>query len=141
MASLNKLVDLLVKHEGMRTKPYEDTVGELTIGVGRNLDSMGLSHDEIYYMLKNDIRRCEEELMNSFRWFAKLDEVRQHAMINLCFNLGISRLRKFKKALAAMEVSDYEDAADEFLDSKWAQQVGHRAMEVTYMIRFGEYYA
>lgn len=140
MASLNKLVDMLVQHEGMRTKPYEDTVGELTIGVGRNLDSMGLSHDEIYYMLKNDIRRCEEELTNSFRWFSKLDVVRQHAMINLCFNLGISRLRKFKRALAAMEANDFEEAADEFLDSKWAQQVGQRAMEVTYMIRFGEYY-
>lgn len=141
MASLNKLVDMLVQHEGMRTKPYEDTVGHLTIGVGRNLDSMGLSHDEIYYMLKNDIRRCEEELTNSFRWFSKLDVVRQHAMINLCFNLGISRLRKFKRALAAMEAKDFEEAADQFLDSKWAQQVGQRAMEVTYMIRFGEYYA
>jgi len=38
------------------------------------------------------------------------------------------------------EVRDYEDAADEFLDSLWATQVGQRAMEVTYMIRFGEYY-
>jgi lysozyme len=141
MANLNKLVDMLVQHEGMREKPYEDTTGHLTIGVGRNLDSIGLSHDEIYYMLKNDIRRCEEELTNAFRWFKYLDDVRQHAMINLCFNLGITRLRKFKKALAAMETDDFEEAADEFLDSKWAQQVGSRAMDVTYLIRFGKYYA
>jgi lysozyme len=74
---MKNLIDLLVKHEGLRTKPYEDTVGVLTIGVGRNLDDVGLSHDEIYYMLKNDIRRCEEELDNAFRWYKDLDQVRK----------------------------------------------------------------
>ena len=103
---MKSLIDLLVKHEGIRSKPYEDSVGVLTIGVGRNLDDVGLSHDEIYYLLKNDIRRCEEELDNSFRWYKNLDQVRKDAMINLCFNLGISRLRKFKLALRAMEVRD-----------------------------------
>ena len=135
------LIDIQVRHEGLRNKPYEDASGHLTIGVGRNLDSLGLSDDEIYYLLKNDIRRCETELDNSFRWYKDLDQVRQEAMINLCFNLGITRLRKFKLALRAMEAKDYEDASDEFLDSLWATQVGQRAVEVTYMIRFGEYYA
>ena len=135
------LIDTLVRHEGLRRLAYEDSVGVLTIGVGRNIEEVGLSDDEIYYLLKNDIRRCETELDNSFRWYKDLDQVRQEAMINLCFNLGITRLRKFKLALRAMEVKDYEDAADEFLDSLWATQVGQRAVEVTYMIRFGAYYA
>jgi len=135
------LIDTLVRHEGLRRLAYEDSVGVLTIGVGRNIEEVGLSDDEIYYLLKNDIRRCETELDNSFRWYKDLDQVRQEAMINLCFNLGITRLRKFKLALRAMEAKDYEDAADEFLDSLWATQVGQRAVEVTYMIRFGEYYA
>ena len=135
------LIDMLVLHEGMRTKPYEDSLGILTIGVGRNLESMGLSHDEVYYMLRNDIRRCEEELDNTFRWYKYLDQVRQDAMIDLCFTLGITRLRKFKKALGFMETDDFEKAADEFMDSKWADQVGQRAINVTTMIRTGEYYA
>lgn len=135
------LIDTLVRHEGLRRLAYEDSVGVLTIGVGRNIEEVGLSDDEIYYLLKNDIRRCETELDNSFRWYKDLDQVRQEAMINLCFNLGITKLRKFKLALRAMEAKDYEDAADEFLDSLWATQVGQRAVEVTYMIRFGEYYA
>jgi lysozyme len=135
------LIDTLVRHEGLKHKPYEDTTGHMTIGVGRNLSSVGLSDDEVYYLLKNDIRRCEQELENSQRWYKDLDRVRQEAMINLCFNLGITRLRKFKNALRAMEVKDYEDAADEFLDSLWARQVGKRAFEVTYMIRTGAYYA
>lgn len=139
MMSLTNLIDVLVRHEGLRNKPYEDTSGHLTIGVGRNLDTMGLSDDEIYYLLKNDIRRCETELDNSFRWYKDLDQVRQEAMINLCFNLGITRLRKFKLALRAMEVKDYEDASENFLDSLWATQVGQRAVEVAEMIKTGEY--
>ena len=141
MVNMTRLTDTLVRHEGLRKLAYEDSVGVLTIGVGRNIEEVGLSDDEIYYLLKNDIRRWETELYNAFRWYKDLDQVRQEAMINLCFNLGITRLRKFKLALRAMEVKDYEDAADEFLDSLWATQVGQRAVEVTYMIRFGAYYA
>lgn len=139
MMSLTNLIDVLVRHEGLRNKPYEDTSGHLTIGVGRNLDTMGLSDDEIYYLLKNDIRRCETELDNSFRWYKDLDQVRQEAMINLCFNLGITRLRKFKLALRAMEAKNYEDASENFLDSLWATQVGQRAVEVAEIIKTGEY--
>tara|TARA_R110000796_G_scaffold80193_1_gene177532 strand:+ start:63 stop:476 length:414 start_codon:yes stop_codon:yes gene_type:complete len=131
--------DLLVLHEGMRNKPYEDTNGHLTIGVGRNLDSMGLTDDEVYYLLKNDISRCEKELTESFDWFAGLIDIRKEAMINICFNIGITSLRRFKKALSAMEAKDYPLAAKEFLDSLWASQVGQRAITVTNMIRTGEY--
>lgn len=140
MVNMTRLTDTLARHEGVRHKPYTDSVGVLTIGVGRNLEE-GLSDDEVYYLLRNDIRRCEEELDNAFRWYKYLDPVRQEAMINLCFNLGLTRLRKFKLALKHMETDDFEEAADEFLDSLWATQVGQRAVEVTYMIRFGEYYA
>ena len=134
-----RIEDLLIKHEAMRLKPYHCTAGALTIGVGRNLDSMGLSEDEVYYLLQNDIRRCEQELLKAFEWFAYLDTVRQDAMMDMCFNLGISRLRGFKKALEAMEDGDYEEAAVEFLDSNWADQVGQRAITITNMIRTGEY--
>ena len=134
-----RIEDLLIKHEAMRLKPYHCTAGALTIGVGRNLDSMGLSEDEVYYLLQNDIRRCEKELLKVFEWFAYLDTVSQDAMMDMCFNLGISRLRGFEKALEAMEDGDYEEAAVEFLDSNWADQVGQRAITITNMIRTGEY--
>lgn len=64
---MNKLQRLLVKHEGMRLKPYEDVLTEdITIGVGRNLDSIGLSEDEVLYLLDNDIQRCDTELLHHF---------------------------------------------------------------------------
>ena len=102
---------------------------------------MGLSDDEIDYLLRNDIVRVQEELSEEYDWFADLDQVRQEAMINLSFNLGATRLRGFKNALAAMAEEDYETAANEFMDSKWSSQVGRRAYEVTQMIRTGEHFA
>ena len=134
-----QIEDMLILHEGMKRKPYKDTQGHLTIGVGRNLDSMGLSDDEVYYLLRNDIRRCENELTDTFDWFAGLDKIRKEAMINICFNVGITSLRRFSRALAAMEVGNYSLASTEFLDSLWASQVGRRAITLTNMIRTGEY--
>jgi lysozyme len=113
----------------------------ITVGVGRNIDEnggIGLSDDEIDYLLLNDIKRCQAELL-AFAWFVDLDDVRKDAITNLLFNLGMTRLLGFKNALQAMERADYLTAADEFMDSRWAKQVGNRAEEVTEMIRTGRY--
>ena len=80
-----------------------------------------------------------EELEDNYFWFAALNEVRQDAMIDISFNLGLTRLRGFVKALEAMSREQFDIAADEFMDSRWSQQVGNRAVEVTEMIRTGEY--
>lgn len=137
---MSKLSDQLRIHEGVRKHVYLCSAGYETIGVGRNIaeSGLGLSDDEIDYLLQNDIKRCYKELL-VFPWFIDLDSVRQDAMVNLCFNLGITTLKKFGNALASMEVAAYSDAAEHFLDSRWARQVGNRAQEVAHMIRTGEY--
>ena len=139
---MSKLMKMLKRHEGIETHAYTDSVGKVTIGVGRNIDpnqGLGLSEEEISFMLGNDIDRVEDELYANFKWVIHLTEARYDAMVNLCFNLGLPRLLKFKKALAAMQAGDYATAADEFLDSRWAKQVGQRAIEITDMIETGEY--
>jgi lysozyme len=139
---MQKLLDMLKRHEGVMYYVYDDHLGYATIGVGRCVEKnvgLGLSHDEIEYLLQNDVNRCIEELDSNFTWYRNLCEARRDAMINLCFNLGLPRLKKFVKALAAMEAGNYQEAAVEFLDSRWAKQVGTRALEVTHMIRSGEY--
>jgi lysozyme len=141
---MKRLIETLKRHEGVKYYVYKDHLGYETIGVGRCLKEgvgLGLTHDEVDYLLMNDINRCLEELDAAFPWFKDLTEIRREAMINLCFNLGLTRLRKFEKALAAMSIHNYEEAADEFLDSRWAKQVGNRAKEVTEMIRTGEQHA
>ncbi len=137
---MSQLSDQLRIHEGVRSHVYLCTAGYETIGVGRNIaeSGIGLSDDEIDYLLENDIKRCKQELI-SLSWFADLDSVRQDAIVNLCFNLGLTRLMGFQNAMGAMAIGDYEKAADEFLDSRWAKQVGQRSLDVAHMIRTGEY--
>jgi lysozyme len=90
-------------------------------------------------LLDNDIERCILELSNALPFFRTLDEVRKEALIDLCFNLGLTRLMGFKKALAAIEAGLWETAKVELLDSRWAVQVGARSEEISEMIRSGQY--
>ena len=138
---MSQLVEMIKRHEGVKSKVYLCSAGYETIGVGRNISEsgLGLSDDEIDYLLQNDIQRVKEELKETYFWFVALNEARQDAMIDICFNLGLTRLRGFVKALEAMSREQFDVAAEEFMDSKWAQQVGTRAIRVTEMIRGGEY--
>lgn len=134
---IESLEDMLIRHEGLRLKPYRDSVGKLTIGVGRNLDDVGITEEEARYLLKNDIQKAVAEAKR-FPWYAKLNNPRKQAIIDMIYNLGASRFLGFKKMLAALEAGDYEAAAREMLDSKWAQQVGRRATELAEIMRTGE---
>jgi lysozyme len=136
-----RLINMLKRHEGVRDKVYMCSAGYETIGVGRNISEsgLGLSNDEIEYLLKNDIERCRNELLGEYEWFKDLDSVRQEAMIDLSFNLGQTKLRTFVKALGHMADGNYEEAGREFYNSRWAEQVGDRSLEVCQMISSGEY--
>lgn len=139
---MNNLREMLKRHEGVKAHAYKCTAGKITVGVGRNIDSdggIGLSDEEIDFLLDNDIVRCIQELNGVFPWFNSLDTVRSDAIIDICFNLGLPRLMLFQKAIKAMKAGDYETAADEFFDSRWAKQVGNRAIEICEMIRTGKY--
>jgi|TARA_R110002096_G_scaffold209147_1_gene395980 lysozyme len=139
---MSMIIEMLRVHEGVETHAYKCTADKTTIGVGRNIDpsgGIGLSSDEIDYLLSNDVKRVSAELIRAFSWYSELDEVRKDAMIDMCFNMGLPRLKLFKKSLAAMANGDYDIAAIEFLDSNWAKQVGGRSIIVTDMIRSGDY--
>jgi lysozyme len=128
-----------VKNSLGRFKPYRDTVGKITIGWGRNLTANGISRDEADLMLSNDIAQATEDCQRTFKWFDSIDSVRQAALVNLCFNMGIGVLLTFERALTAMSHKYYNVAANEFLESKWARQVGNRAIELCAQIRTGEF--
>ena len=128
----------LIAHEGLRLHVYEDSLGIATIGVGRNLKDRGITDAEARYLLDNDINACLDDLAAAFAWFAVLDPVRQRVLVDLCFNLGISRLKGFRKFLAACDAADWATAARELLDSKYAQQVGRRAITLAAMLTRGE---
>lgn len=131
------LRNLLIRHEGMKLKPYRDTMGKLTIGVGRNLDERGITEAEAIEMLFNDIHICVREAENTFPWFKEIDGYRKIVVISMIFNMGMPRFKQFKKLIAAIEARDFRQAFLEMLDSVWAEQVGYRSEELAKMMRDG----
>ena len=136
---LERIKEQLVRHEGLRLKPYRCTAGKLTIGYGRNLDDCGISHTEAYVLLENDIQNCEKQLMDEIpEIYNVLDEVRKSVLLNMCFNLGVYGLLGFNNTLAFIAAGDWERAANGMLASKWAKQVGRRAIELSELMRKGK---
>lgn len=123
-------------HEGLKLKPYRDTKGVLTIGVGRNLEAKGISQDEALFMLRNDIREAVGQL-EQYDWYSKLDPIRQKVIVDMCFNLGLDGLLRFRKMIAAVEAGDFRAAADQMVNSAWYQQVGARSRRLERMMRTG----
>ena len=136
---MSKLVEQLKQHEGLRLTPYKCTADKWTIGVGRNLEDVGISEEEAEMLLHNDIQRAKAQLVQKFPWTQQLDEVRLAALINFTFNVGIGTVSKFVNAMALLKDGKFDMAASEFLQSRWATQVGQRAIEVTEQIRTGEW--
>lgn len=137
--NIERLKLLLLKHEGLRLKPYKDSVGKLTIGVGRNLEDIGISETEAIFLLENDIRRAYGGIKTIISAFILLNDVRQEVLINMCFNLGVNRLKQFKRMIAAIKVFNFETASIEMLDSLWAKQVGKRAKELAEAMKMGKW--
>jgi lysozyme len=120
------LVRQLIRDEGLRLKPYTDSVGKLTIGVGRNLTDVGISREEALSLLTADITSAEKLLDTELPWWRTLEAPRRRVLLNMAFNLGY-RLLTFKNTLRAAQEGRYEDAAEGMRASKWARQVGKRA--------------
>ena len=155
--NLDQLAKDLIADEGLELNAYRCTAGYLTIGVGRNLDTNPLSaneeracghdgrsapitHNQAMYLLDNDMLKVISKLDQMFVWWDDLDEVRQCAIANMAFQLGTAGLLRFKKALAAMERRDWNNAYSELLDSKWAKiDTPGRAHRIALRIWTGKY--
>lgn len=136
---MTPLQEMLIRHEGLRLKPYRDTVDKLTIGIGRNLDDVGITREEAMMLLNHDIAKVQREVKTAFPWFASLNGVRKNVVLNMVFNLGLPSFQQFKKAIAAIKAKRWSEAANQMLDSRWARQVGQRARELASMMESGKY--
>jgi lysozyme len=133
----------LIRHEGLRLRPYKCSAGKITIGVGRNIEDRGITEAEAMVMLENDIagaRADVDSLLDEFgirKW--ELNQVRLDALTNMAFNLGRKRLSGFKKMFAAIKDGNFDLAAAEVLNSKYARDVGQRAVELSNQLSSGKY--
>lgn len=136
---IEKLAERLRKSEGLSFVPYKCPAGYLTIGYGHNLEANGISLEAAELLLKQDIEIAVRQVKNAFIWWPNLDEARMSVLVDMCFNMGVTKLCGFKKMLSALEAGDYKTAAKEMLNSKWAQQVGRRATELSKIMETGEW--
>ncbi|MDE2097905.1 MAG: lysozyme [Patescibacteria group bacterium] len=136
--NMDKLETQLTDEEGRKNKAYWDNRGVLSIGIGRNLSSVGLRDCEINYLFENDIKEVEINLKAYLPWVFDLDEVRLRVFYDLCFNMGIHTLTGFPKLLGYAKAGMFDKAADELKDSLWYGEVGSRAPKLEQMLRTGE---
>lgn len=135
---IDRLIKQLTIDEGKKNFPYTDSVGKLTIGIGRNLADRGLTDEEIHFLLDNDVKEVIQQLSTNLPWFNNLDDVRQEVLINMCFNMGWGKLSQFKNTLNLIKEGKYNEASTAMLNSLWARQVGNRAIRLAKMMRTGE---
>ncbi len=142
------LQEQLIRDEGVKLFVYDDAndnpvvpgytlVGHPTIGIGRALDTRGITMAEALYLNNDDIQAVQNGLLDSLPWLANLDVVRFAALENMAFNLGVNGLLGFTETLAAIKQGNYELAAEDMLQSEWAQQVGDRANRLAQQIKTG----
>lgn len=134
---VKRLMEDLARDEGFRQFPYTCTAGALTVAYGRNLDAKGISRAEADILLRNDIVDAQADLERVFPVASRLSDNRYRALVNMMFNLGAERFMQFRKMRAAIERGDFEAAADEMVDSRWARQVGARAERLEDLMRRG----
>ena len=128
----------LTLDEGRIYKPYHDSVGKLTIGVGRNLSDVGVNDAEIDLMFQNDVNNAINGLNQNLPWYVNMDEIRQRVLVDLCFNLGINQLVTWNETLQLIQSGQYEAAADHLMTLPWYKEVGQRGVRLVSMMRTGE---
>lgn len=133
-----KWAQLTRRFEGLSVLPYECPAGHLTIGYGHNLEN-GISKEAAEFILREDLQAAVKAVSKHFAWWQGLNEARQFVLVDMAFNMGLAKLSTFKKMLEATQRGDWNKAAAEMLNSRWATQVGRRARELAEIMKKGAY--
>ena len=131
-----ELLTQIKQDEGLRLTAYQDTLGNWTIGYGHTPATEGqvwtLADAEA--ALLDDVDRAANDVDMAFPWAEAMGVIRWSVLVNMAFNMGLSRLQEFHMALEAMQAGNYPEAATQMLNSLWASQVGDRAMRLAQQI-------
>ena len=133
---METLPQRIERHEGRKRKSYKDSVGKLTAGIGRNLEDVAFTDEEIDLMFKNDLARAKRGA-ETFYLYEMVNDIRREVLIEMVFQMGLKGVGKFKKFFRAAQARDWETSHKEMLDSKWAKQTPARALELALIFRIG----
>lgn len=139
---IDHVTDQLRRDEGEILHAYRDSLGYITIGVGRLIDKRrggGITAEESAYLLANDIKKKIVGIEKNLPWFDRLDDARKGVLLNMAFQMGVTGLLGFKNTLNMVRMGDYEGAARGMLNSKWAKQTPNRAHRLSRQMATGEW--
>lgn len=135
----------LIKHEGYKQEIYLDTEGLATFGIGHLVVEQDMEYgwpvgtpvekERIDGVFEQDFGIALSDAQALFLNFDSLPDQVQRVLVNMSFNLGRTRLGRFKKMILAVNEGKYEKAADEMVDSRWYNQVGNRSIELENWMR------
>lgn len=131
----------VIREEGFRPSAYQDHLGFWTIGYGVCIDARkgcGITQGEAAFLIENRLDRIRGELDIAIPWWRELSAERCSALMSMAYQMGVRGLLGFHKMLDHMEAGEFDKAADEALDSTWADQTPARAKRVSELIRNGE---
>ena len=162
----DKIKEILEEHEGLKLEAYQDSLGIWTIGIGHNLQEeqsdeelealrinegkweyyngttwkhFGITQEQAYDLLDIDIEDAIHDIPLDPETLAALTDARYTVLLSMAFQMGGRGIRKFKKFLAAVEGGDWDTAAEEMLDSRWAKQTPERCQELSAWMRHGTF--
>jgi len=136
---MSSLKESIRRHEGWRDKAYQDSEGIWTVGYGRNLQELEIDKQLGEKWLEDDLKtaRLAAERIPEY---SLLTDERKDVLVEMVYNMGPSRVAGFRMMLAAIRDGDWEEAAIQMLDSKWAKQVGVRARRLAKQMESSEYW-
>lgn len=138
MALSESLLDRIQKHEGFSRHAYLCPTGHLTIGYGTRIDdgSNGIDPEVANLQLLRDLNKIDEQLTD-LDWYMTLDQSRREVMIEMAYQMGFIGLMGFKKMIAALKVGDWDQAAEEMINSRWYSQTPKRAVRLAGIVLRG----
>ena len=129
------LIDDIKKHEGFRARVYQCTEGYDTIGYGFAIKDLELTEHIAEQILMKKLSELNLKIIDRFKWYFTSPQKVQDVVVNMCYQMGLSGFSKFKKTIYYLETEQYEEAADEMLDSLWHKQTPNRSKELSDIIR------
>ena len=147
---MSKIIAIAKAEEGLSLTAYWDEIGKVwTVGYGFSMQAHGYDPSRCAGVtwtktraeaeLAKEINTAAGVVAMKWPWAINLNEVRQSVLILMVFQLGGHGVEGFKSFLTALKAGDYERAADEMLDSKWARQCHNRANRMAKTMRTGKW--
>ena len=132
---MKDLLEKIKHHEGFVEHVYDDSLGIPTIGYGFAIKDLVLDEDIAEEILIRKLEKLKRNANARFQWLEDMPQEVQAVILNMCYQLGVTGVSKFRKAISALQEGEWQEAADEMLDSLWARQTPNRATELANIVR------